>query len=948
MPVVLRSGRPWRAGVAALVAVSLTAAAGLAPAAAAPASAGTPVAGKGRSPLSARLDALAQAPVRSASAGVQAAAAELPAGGPGSLLRHGSRLLVDLAATSPSVIATAAGLPGNQLVATAPDGLTATVAVPASGLAVLAGVAGLRSAREVLAPKHNGVAAPARATSTSVLSSACPSGVVSGGDQQLRAALARSTYSVDGAGVKVGVISDSFGADAAALTADIASGDLPGAGNPCGFNHGVQVLSDYLQADASDEGRAMVQIVHDLAPGADLLFASGYNGEIDFANQIRALRDAGADVIVDDLSYYDEPIYQDGPVAVAVNEVVADGVAYYSAAGNAEVKVAGKPVGSYEAQGYRPTTCAAPVPASQYTCHDFDPGAAFVPYDTLTIPANGTVILSLGWNQPAYGLTTDLDVFLIDASNGDVVASGNDDSFVSGQAVEVTGYTNDTGSTRPLRLVVARYKPSGVSATGTPRLKVTFQKADVSAVQFSTAAGGDVFGPTLFGHSGTTGAGSIAATRVTNDTNVESFSSRGPNTLCWNPIAGTTPATALPACTVKQIDVTATDGVGTTLPGGSGLNPFYGTSAAAPHAAAVAALFLQRQPCATPAQIMTQLKANASVIVGYGPEAEGSGLVDAFDTLTDATTCVGAPSAPGAPLVTAAGAHAATFAWAPPTTLGGGTLTGYTVQVLDPAGTVLSTTPEGTATSATITGLAAGAYRFRVRAEAGASGPYSPRSGVAVPPFRTVSAFTDRQLLDFAGRHATAVERRDWNALVVDGTSSPGARVARATLFSAWGPKLDPITRMSYAALAKTPDTSTLGYWLPRQRAGGSITAMASSYVTSAKFASAWGTLTNRQFVQRIYLNVQGHPATAASENAYTSSLDTKKKTRGQVLAELSETAVHKGHRAGEVGTVSVFYGMLRRGPTTAEVNTWKAQTATTKVPLANALLTTASYDART
>ena len=82
-----------------------------------------------------------------------------------------------------------------------------------------------------------------------------------------------------------------------------------------------------------DEGRAMLQIVHDMVPKAQLGFATGYWGEADYANNIRKLKDTfGADVICDDMFYVDEPMFQDGMLAQAVDYVASKGVAYFSAA----------------------------------------------------------------------------------------------------------------------------------------------------------------------------------------------------------------------------------------------------------------------------------------------------------------------------------------------------------------------------------------------------------------------------------------------------------------------------------------------------------------------------------------------------------------------------------------------------------------------------------------
>ena len=144
----------------------------------------------------------------------------------------------------------------------------------------------------------------------------------------MRQALNESASNANGAGIKVGVLSDSFN-DLGGYASDQANGALPS----------VQVLAD-LSSGGTDEGRAMLQIVHDMAPKARLGFATANGGQLNFANNIRSL--AGlpgaphavsgfkADVIVDDIIYLDEPMFQDGIIAQAVDEVVAKGVSYFS------------------------------------------------------------------------------------------------------------------------------------------------------------------------------------------------------------------------------------------------------------------------------------------------------------------------------------------------------------------------------------------------------------------------------------------------------------------------------------------------------------------------------------------------------------------------------------------------------------------------------------------
>src|SRR6185369_6391525 len=92
---------------------------------------------------------------------------------------------------------------------------------------------------------------------------------------------------------------------------------------------------------------------------------------------------------------------------------------------------------------------------------------------------------------------------------------------------------------------------------------------------------------------------------------VELFSSDGPRRYFFNadgsPI---TPGNLLSTggLLVPKPDITAADGVSCNAPG---FNPFFGTSAAAPHAAAIAALIKSINPAFTPAQIRSLLTSTA-------------------------------------------------------------------------------------------------------------------------------------------------------------------------------------------------------------------------------------------------------------------------------------------------------------------------------------------------
>ncbi len=154
-----------------------------------------------------------------------------------------------------------------------------------------------------------------------------------------------ATLNYDGSGITVGVLSDSFNTRGTGSTAAsaMASFDLPGApGNPVNTQP-VVVLQD--DPASTDEGRGMAEIVYKMAPKAKIGFATADLGEVNFANNIRALSgrfavphtqaDFRADVITDDVGYGGEPVFTDtGVIAMAVDDVAALGVSYFSSAGN--------------------------------------------------------------------------------------------------------------------------------------------------------------------------------------------------------------------------------------------------------------------------------------------------------------------------------------------------------------------------------------------------------------------------------------------------------------------------------------------------------------------------------------------------------------------------------------------------------------------------------------
>ncbi len=606
-----------------------------------------------RGDLSVRLARLAKQEVRSRPPAKQAAALGLSRNGPGTLLRKGTRVLADVqfgrggAAARPPLREA-----GAQVLALDRRLATATVAVPPDRLRAISRLAGVEHVGEELEP---------------VLAAQCPSGpVVSEGDSQLRAAQARSDFGLDGSGVTVGVLSDSFdralraaggsGAVATHATQDVESGDLPGPANSCASGAPVGALDD-SESEGADEGRAMLQMVHDLAPGAGLAFATAFKGELAFARNVERLAEpptaggAGARVIADDVGYFFEPFFQDGPIAVAIERVTESGVTYISAAGNNNlIDAAGHDIASWEAPVFHdaggcPAGLGSLAGFAEGHCMDFDPGpSAADPSFGLSVEAGATLTVDLQWAEPWFGVRTDLDVVLLDASGNPIEAGGYDvggfEDNVGGsqRPAEILQWEN-SGATRLVQLAIARCaqqcNPRANSSTA-PRLKLALLEngGGVSATEYPASTGGDIVGPTIFGHAGASGAIAAGAVPYFASTRPESYSSRGPVTHYFAPVYGTTAAPALPSPeTVAKPDLAATDCGATSFfaffVAREAKWRFCGTSAAAPHAAAVVALMLQAAPASTPASLRAALYASGAPVGGYGDCAVGAGLIDA-------------------------------------------------------------------------------------------------------------------------------------------------------------------------------------------------------------------------------------------------------------------------------------------------------------------------------
>lgn len=500
--------------------------------------------------------------------------------------------------------------------------------------------------------------------------------VTSQGDFAQHSSALRTTYStLTGSGIIVGAISDSYNCYpvyaqnnvpasgptgyasngfTATATEDLSSGDLAAVDvreEASCMNYGAPV-----QLPFGDEGRAMLQIVHDVAPSASLWFYTAENSEADFANGITTMAQGHANVIVDDVGYFDEPFFQDGVVAQAIDAAAAKGVAYFSAAGNDGSNAYDNTAPSFA------TLSNTGATTGEYLLNFDNSGATTTTSLSVDIPAlrqGYLVAVVLQWDQPyvtgapgSPGASSHLDLCVTSSSGTDTIIG------YSGNKTNCTG-PNATGKD-PVQILIISNPANAASATAPETVNITVGLADGTQapgrIKLAVEGGGlnvvmhgnYAKNATIQGHPGAAGAAAVGAAAFYNTPAcgvttavLENYSSQGGAPILFD-ASGTRLTTPI---TRQKPNFVAPDGGNDTFLGfkdtgdqsavaqcadNSNYPNFFGTSAAAPHAAAIAALMLQADSTLTPAQIYGALQSTALPMANTSPDANtGYGFIQA-------------------------------------------------------------------------------------------------------------------------------------------------------------------------------------------------------------------------------------------------------------------------------------------------------------------------------
>jgi hypothetical protein len=422
---------------------------------------------------------------------------------------------------------------------------------------------------------------------------------------------------IKGDGITVGVLSDSFNTaylnvqnpPVTTAAQDVKTGDLPV----------VNVLEDFDNGGfgGTDEGRAMCQIVYDCAPHCNLAFATAAASEVDFANNIVALRaQANCDVIVDDVGYSDDPVFSDGFLAQAVNTVATSTslpghpAVYCSSAGNEGDNGYVNPYSNLSDNFVRAAGNHGNLKLAQVDpaltaggWHNWNPNGGNEPSTTIIVPgAPSQYNLFLQWDDAfdeAHGITTSFNILVFDsAGNYHPELSGTSDAFSIQEAYQQTGNLV-LGTTYQLAITrTTKTDPHAPNPPAAHQLSIQTFLDGIGNLSGKYFHASPLNVQTTYGHAAANGAIDVAAyvydwtARKSFKPAIEPYTSPGPVVIYLDQNGN---RLTTPELRIKP-EVAGVDGVGTTFFGGpyeSNQFAFFGTSAAAPHIAGVAALLVQ-------------------------------------------------------------------------------------------------------------------------------------------------------------------------------------------------------------------------------------------------------------------------------------------------------------------------------------------------------------------
>ena len=208
--------------------------------------------------------------------------------------------------------------------------------------------------------------------------------------------------------------------------------------------------------------------------------------------------------------------------------------------------------------------------------------------------------------------------------------------------------------------------------------------------------------------------------------------------------------------------------------------------------------------------------------------------------------------------------------------------------------------------------------------------------------------FAMQQYRDFLAREGDAAGIDYWASALNAGSAPRNQMIDQFFNSAEFQGQLAPVTRLYFAYYLRIPDYSGLQYWIGQFKAGASLETISNAFASSPEFASRYGALNNSQFVSLVYTNVLGRAPDATGLSYWTGQL-AGGMTRGQMMAQFSESAEYQARIGDSVYVTMIYVGMMRRSPDQPGFDYWVGykKAGNSGIALIDAFLAGAEYQKR-
>ncbi|MGN6694958.1 MAG: DUF4214 domain-containing protein, partial [Aquihabitans sp.] len=186
-----------------------------------------------------------------------------------------------------------------------------------------------------------------------------------------------------------------------------------------------------------------------------------------------------------------------------------------------------------------------------------------------------------------------------------------------------------------------------------------------------------------------------------------------------------------------------------------------------------------------------------------------------------------------------------------------------------------------------------------------------PAAPAALRPFRIPGTLVTQQYRDLLRRSPSQERYDSWSARV-PGTTSPAALITTLVQSTDADSLLHGVTRLYRAYFLRIPDHGGFAYWTGKRASGMTLGRISDTFAQSSEFTRRYGSLSDEDFVRRVYQNVLGRAPDSGGLAYWTGRLRDGT-SRGTVMANFSQSSeyVRKTEAGNEV--IALYESLLQR-----------------------------------